>query len=233
MTTRSLRFMVFLPLLLAACSSPQPKREPSFAPVAPADLKPPPQSSGGIYQAGYDMRLFEDHTARRVGDLLTVILAERTQSQKAADNKDSKADKFTFNIPSIFGFAAALFTSDGNDKKVPGAKNISMDATRSFEGKGKLDQSNQLNGAISVTVVEVLPNGYLKIRGEKRVTLNQGDEFIRLSGIVRPVDITPSNTIDSSRIADATFTYTGEGATADANTHGWFSRILSSPWFPF
>jgi flagellar L-ring protein precursor FlgH len=84
-----------------------------------------------------------------------------------------------------------------------------------------------------VTVVELLPNGNLKIRGEKRVTLNQGDEFVRLSGIVRPVDITPSNDIDSSRIADATFMYTGEGSLADAMTKGWVSRALSSPWFPF
>lgn len=222
--TRSLSFIVLVPLLLTACSTPLPKREPSFAPVAPADLRPPPQSSGSIYQAGYDMRLFEDHTSRRVGDILTVTLNERTQSKKAANNEDSKDDNFSMSVPSIFGLGAALL---GKDMKT------SMTSSRDFSGKGKTDQSNQLNGAISVTVIELLPNGNLKIRGEKRVTLNQGDEFIRLSGIVRPVDITPSNIVDSSRIADATFTYTGEGSMADANTHGWVSRVLNSPWFPF
>jgi flagellar L-ring protein precursor FlgH len=109
----------------------------------------------------------------------------------------------------------------------------SMTSNKAFKGKGKTDQSNQLNGSISVTVVELLPNGNLKIRGEKRVTLNQGDEFVRLSGIVRPVDITPANVIDSQKIADATFMYTGEGSLADASTKGWLSRVFNSPWFPF
>lgn len=226
MMPRSLRFFVLLPIFLTACGTPLPKREPSFSPVAPADLRPPAQSSGGIYQAGYDNRLFEDHTARRVGDILTVILNERTASKKNANNEDSKDDTMTMKMPAlgIFGLGAALL---GKDMKAE------MQSSKAFKGTGKTDQSNNLNGQISVTVIELLPNGYLKIRGEKRVTLNQGDEFVRLSGIVRPVDITPANIIDSSRIADATFMYTGEGSMADANTHGWVSRVFNSPWFPF
>ncbi len=226
MMTRHVRFIVLLPLLLSACGAPLPKREPSFSPVAPADLRPPPQSSGSIYQAGYDTRLFEDHTARRVGDILTVVLNERTASKKDANNEDSKDDSLSMSLPalSLWGLGAALL---GQDMKAE------MQSSKSFKGKGKTDQSNNLNGRISVTVVELLPNGYLKIRGEKRVTLNQGDEFVRLSGIVRPVDITPANMIDSSRIADATFMYTGEGALADVTTHNWVSRALNSPWFPF
>jgi len=219
-----LRFFVLLPLFLVACSTPLPKREPSFSPVAPADLRPPPQSTGSIYQSGYDMRLFEDHTARRVGDILTVQLNERTQSNKAANNQDSKDDAVSVSLPSLFGLGALLLGSD---------MSTSMETKKAFKGKGNVGQSNQLNGSISVTVVEVLPNGNLKIRGEKRITLNQGDEFVRLSGIVRPVDITPGNIIDSGKIADATFMYTGEGSLADANTKSWASRIFNSPWFPF
>jgi flagellar L-ring protein precursor FlgH len=225
MTIRHFHFIVLLPIFLTACGAPLPKREPSFAPVAPADLRPPPQSSGGIYQAGYDMRLFEDHTARRVGDILTVQLNERTQSQKGANTQDSKSDNVSIAAPILGLFGLGLLGS--SDMKAE------ISTKNSFTGKGKTDQSNQLNGAISVTVVELLPNGNLKIRGEKRITLNQGDEFVRLSGIVRPVDITPSNVIDSSKIADATFMYTGEGALADVNSKGWGARILNSPWFPF
>ena len=225
MMTRRFRFFVLLPIFLTACGTPLPKREPSFSPVAPADLRPPPQSSGSIYQAGYDMRLFEDHTARRVGDILTVQLNEKTQSQKGANTQDSKSDNVSIAAPILGLFGLGILGS--SDMKAE------ISTKNSFSGKGKTDQSNQLNGAISVTVVELLPNGNLKIRGEKRVTLNQGDEFIRLSGIVRPVDITPSNIIDSSKIADATFMYTGEGALADVSSKGWGSRILNSPWFPF
>ncbi len=224
MIIRTFRFFVLLPIFLTACNTPLPKREPSFAPVAPADLRPPQQSSGGIYQAGYDNRLFEDHTARRVGDVLTVSLNENTQSKKAANSQDSKDDSISVSLPTLFGLGAILL---GSDMKT------SMDSSKSFKGKGNAGQSNNLNGRISVTVVEVLPNGNLKIRGEKRVALNEGDEFVRLSGIVRPVDISPSNIIDSGKIADATFMYTGEGAMADASAKGWVSRALNSPWFPF
>ena len=223
MMTRKLRFIVLMPLLLAACSAPLPKREPSFSPVAPADLRPPAQSSGSIYMAGYDNRLFEDHTARRVGDILTVNLLERTNSIKRAQNRDSKSDTISASLPTLFGLGALLL---GGDMKT------SMLSEKEFEGQGDVLQNNQLTGLISVTVVELLPNGNLKIRGEKRVTLNQGDEFIRLSGIVRPVDIKPTNIIDSEKIADATFMYTGEGSLNDANTHGWLSRAFNSPWFP-
>ena len=225
MMTRSLRFFVFLPILLTACAAPLPKREPAFSPVAPADLRPPPQNSGSIYQAGYDTRLFEDHTARRVGDILTVTLNERTQSNKLSNNQNSKDDNVSIAAP-ILGLLGLGLLGSADMK-------AEINSSKSFKGKGIIDQINQLSGAISVTVVELLPNGNLKIRGEKRVTLNQGDEFVRLSGIVRPVDITPSNIIDSSRIADATFMYTGEGSLADAMKKGWVSRALSSPWFPF
>ncbi|MFI3215455.1 MAG: flagellar basal body L-ring protein FlgH [Methylococcales bacterium] len=223
MMTRKLSLIVIMPLLLAACNTPLPKREPSFSPVAPADLRPPAQSSGGIYMAGYDNRLFEDHTARRVGDILTVNLLERTNSIKRASNRDSKNDTISATMPTLFGLGALLLGGD---------MSTSLSTEKEFEGEGDVLQNNLLSGLISVTVVELLPNGNLKIRGEKRVTLNQGDEFIRLSGIVRPVDIKPTNIIDSEKIADATFMYTGEGSLNDANTHGWLSRVLNSPWFP-
>ncbi len=223
MMTRKLSLIVIMPLLLAACNAPLPKREPSFSPVAPADLRPPAQSSGGIYMAGYDNRLFEDHTARRVGDILTVNLLERTNSIKRASNRDSKNDTISATMPTLFGLGALLLGGD---------MSTSLSTEKEFEGEGDVLQNNLLSGLISVTVVELLPNGNLKIRGEKRVTLNQGDEFIRLSGIVRPVDIKPTNIIDSEKIADATFMYTGEGSLNDANTHGWLSRVLNSPWFP-
>ena len=224
MMTRRFQFWVLLPLFLSACSTPLPKREPSFSPVAPADLRPPPNSTGGIYQAGYDVRLFEDPTARRVGDVLTVNLNEQTNSSQRTKNKDEKKDSVNVTLPAIFGLGSLLL---GGDMKT------GMDSEKKFNGNGDNSQNNLLRGAITVTVIELLPNGNLKIRGEKRIGLNQGDEFVRLSGIVRPADITSGNTIDSQKIADATFMYTGEGATADASSQGWLGRVFNSPWFPF
>jgi flagellar L-ring protein precursor FlgH len=218
MTAHKLGYMAVGALLLLEACTPLPQRDPAFAPVAPADLRAPAQNSGAIYQAGYDMRLFEDHTARRVGDVLTIKLLEQTQAKKKDDLNATKDNSILASAPMIFG--------------VPTSVETELRSSKEFKGDGSANQSNSLSGDISVTVVELLPNGNLKVRGEKRVTLNQGDEYIRLSGIVRPVDIDVSNTISSDKVADATIMYTGNGAMADASKMGWLSRILFSPWFP-
>ena len=211
-------------VLLTACTV-TPPRDPEFAPVQPASLMPPVQNSGSIYQAGYDMRLFEDNKAMRVGDVLTIRFNELTQAKKADDLSAKKDIDLSVAAPTMAGIAMSSLT--GNDATT------SLIANRDFKGQGAADQSNSLIGDISVTVVELLPNGNLRVRGEKRVTLNQGDERIKLAGIVRPVDITAYNTISSDKVADATIMYIGEGAIADASKMGWLARILYSPWFPF
>lgn len=212
-------------LSLSEACTPIPQRDPAFAPVAPADLRPPVQNSGSIYQSGYDMRLFEDHTAKRIGDVLTITLLENTQAKKADDLKTKKDNQMSVSAPTLFGMAASVLSGQNLETKLA--------STKEFTGTGAADQSNSLSGNISVTVVDVLPNGNLSVRGEKRVTLNQGDEFVRLSGIVRPVDINSSNIITSDKVADVTIMYVGEGAMADASKMGWLGRILQSPWFPF
>jgi flagellar L-ring protein precursor FlgH len=226
---RRFAFLAVMLSLLEACT-PIPPRDPAFAPVAPADLRPPVQNSGSIYQSGYDTRLFEDQTAKRIGDVLTITLLERTQARKADDLRTKKDLDVSINAPSMYSLGAQMLsgqTLSGQDI------NASIQANREFDGEGKANQSNSLSGNISVTVIDVLPNGNLSVRGEKRVTLNQGDEFIRLSGIVRPVDINAANIITSDKVADVTIMYVGEGAMADASKMGWVARILNSPWFPF
>ena len=216
--------LILAPLFLAACS-PLPTRDPAFAPVRPAELKPPMQNNGAIYQANYDMRLFEDHTARRVGDVLTITLQEQTKAKKIADLDANKDTSLSLQAPMLFGVSPGTLLGQSLETEVS--------SSHAFKGDGQANQSNSLTGEISVTVIEVLPNGNLLVRGEKRVTLNQGDEFVRLSGIVRPVDIDVSNTVPSTKVADATIMYTGSGALADASKMGWLARFFNSPWFPF
>lgn len=224
MISSKLGFICAVLVMLAACT-PIPPKDPEFAPVAPVNLTPPPQSNGSIYQSGYDMRLFEDNKAMRVGDVLTIRLQEVTRARKADDLSAKKDMDVLITAPWVAGFDTSAIT--GNDLKTE------LAAKRDFNGEGEANQSNSLVGDISVTVVEVLPNGNLRVRGEKRVTLNQGDEYIRLSGIVRTVDIDSSNTISSDKVADATIMYTGSGAMADASKMGWLARIIYSPWWPF
>src|SRR5690606_24331927 len=156
-------------------------------------------------------------------DILTVTLEEKTQSKKSAGSSISKEASVDFNEASILGTALS-------------AKNLSLlsnpEFERDFSGDADADQSNSLQGNITVTVAEVLPNGVLRIRGEKWMTLNQGDEYIRLTGLVRPQDIGIDNTIPSTKIADARIAYSGTGEFASANRQGWLGRFFNSEWWP-
>ena len=211
-------------MVLGGCET-MPKSDPAFAPTRPVEVQQPDYYSGSIYQANNDMRLFEDQIARGVGDLLTIRFDEKTQAKKDADIGVKKDTDITVEAPTLWGVPSATILGKSMETRVR--------ANRKADGEGKANQSNSLTGDISVTVYDVLPNGNLLVRGEKRVTLNQGSEYIRLSGIVRPIDITALNIVLSSKVANATIMYTGDGAVADASKLGWFNRILNHWLFPF
>lgn len=212
--------MVFL---LTGCASLiGPERIAPTLPPAPQSTQ---ASEGSIWNGGNAIALFEDQKARRVGDVLTVLLAERTDASKKASTKTSKESDTDIANPTLFGRPLSY-------KGVPiGA--IGMNSSSEFAGSGDSSQSNKLEGSISVTVAAVLANGNLVVRGEKNIELNQGAERVALEGIVRPADISPANTISSDRVADARITYNGSGALADSNASGWLARFFSSPWMPF
>jgi len=221
-------------LSLAACQS-LPERDPAYAAVRPVALPPAQNNNGSIYQAGYDVRLFEDSRARRVGDLLTINLTETTRASKQSATELSKTNETNVTNPTILG-STPQFNTPG---VLPLASNrnnnlgFGLSSSNEFSGDSASSQSNSLSGSITVTVAEVLPNGYLVVRGEKVTSLNQGHEYVRLSGIIRPVDIRPDNTILSTQVADAQITYTGSGSTADTNKIGWLARFFISSLFPF
>ncbi|MDK2779482.1 MAG: flagellar basal body L-ring protein FlgH [Pseudomonadota bacterium] len=216
-------------LLLSACSSVQMEKEiypddPDYAPVSTQSLQPPPVATGSLFQARYSMGLYTDQQARRTGDIITVIFDEQYQSSKSAETTADKSSANSVEVGSMMGM-------------VPGWKNIGFgvdtSADRQFSGKGEADRSNSLSGQISVSVAEVLPNGILKIRGEKWLTLSEGDEYIRITGLIRPQDISPENTVSSSKVADARISFGGRGAMNNSTKQGWFDRIITSPLWPF
>jgi flagellar L-ring protein precursor FlgH len=209
----------------AAILNPPPRRDPAYAPARPEDMTAPLTNVGAIFQPGYDIRLFEDAKARRVGDTLNIRLVERTDAGKDADTKTNRSARTTIEAPVLMGQQAAQLL--GYNLK------SSLESTNTFNGQGESNQSNKLQGSITVTVVEVLPNGNLRVQGEKRMGLNQGNEYVKLSGVVRPVDIDTTNSVDSTRVADATMIYNGEGVVADANRMGWLQRLFTSVLFPF
>jgi flagellar L-ring protein FlgH len=184
-----------------------------------------PPSNGAIYQVGRDVDLFENPIARHVGDVVTIVLNEATNAQKSATTKTQKSTNNTLPGMSLFGSPVTIHGAS----VLSGTVN---DASK-FDGEGNSAQSNSLTGYITTTVGRVLPNGNLYIKGEKKIWINQGQENVVLSGVIRPVDLAPDNTISSSRVANARITYGGKGAINDANAAGWLSRFFNSPWTPF
>ena len=220
--------------LTAGCQTAA-KRNPEFAAVRPALPPVEPQSNGSIYKPGYDVRLFEDLKARRVGDILTVKLAEATDASKSADTEIDRENITSVSNPRVFG-ASPNFDVPGFLPIDPTDNlnfDTSLESNSEFDGAGSASQKNALTGNLTVTVVEVLPNGNLIVRGEKRVTINNGPEYIQLSGIVRPVDILADNSVISTQIADATINYIGEGAIAESSFKGWLARFFTGPIFPY
>jgi flagellar L-ring protein precursor FlgH len=225
---RRLASVMLAAAVLTGCNS-APTRDPAYAPVRPVLVPSAPMGDGAIYHAGYSMNWFEDLRAKQVGDILTVKLSESTDASKSASTSSAKTNESSISNPTIFGLQPKF--------EIPGlgagGLNSSLASDHAFEGDSSSSQNNTLSGDITVTVIEVLANGNLIIRGEKRIGINQGNEYIRLSGIVRPFDISAENTVESNKIADPTIVYAGEGALADANAIGWLARFFISAIMPF
>ncbi|KSN51380.1 flagellar basal body L-ring protein FlgH [Pseudomonas aeruginosa] len=216
---------------LGGCVNPPPKpNDPYYAPVLPRTPLPAAQNNGAIYQAGFEQNLYDDRKAFRVGGIITITLNEKTQASKKANSDIQKDSKTKMGLTSLFG--SGMTTNNpigGGDLSLSAEYGGSRDA----KGDSQAGQSNSLTGSITVTVAEVLPNGILSVRGEKWMTLNTGNELVRIAGLVRADDIATDNTVSSTRVADARITYSGTGAFADASQPGWLDRFFLSPLWPF
>ena len=193
-------------------------------PIQPIVAAQAPATAGSIYRAGPGLNLYADRRARDVGDLLTINLVENTAAQTSATTSVDKSSEITMAAPNIAG---APLTYNGRD-----LLSASVNGERGFSGNGQSAQSNRLQGSVTVTVIQRLPNGNLVVQGQKNMRLNQGDELVQIQGIVRPADIGTDNSIPSSRVADARIAYGGRGAIAQSNSMGWLGRFFNSPVFP-
>ena len=216
-------------LFLSGCVSTQNsdivQDDPYYAPMYPEPSMEPVVATGSLFNTNVSNDLYADRKALRTGDIITVNLQESTQATKAAKTETDKQSDAS--LDPVIGLGG-LPVNIGGDSIQFG---IGSDA--SFTGDSRTNQSNSLFGNISVNVMRVLPNGNLVIRGEKWLTLNTGEEFIRLEGLVRPQDVSSDNTVESNRIANARIQYSGKGQTQEAQSAGWLTRFFSSSIFPF
>lgn len=200
---------------------------PPTAVHQPMTARPEPRAvlaapNGAIYQAANARPLFEDRRARFVGDTLTINIVEKTQASKKSSSSADKSQAVDVSVPTIAG--------------LPGksAQGITLDAKTSnqFSGKGDSAANNDFTGIITATVIDVLPNGNLLVSGEKLLGVNQGEEFIRFSGVVNPNNITGANTVSSSQVADARIEYKANGYIDSAQVMGWLGRFFLT-FLPF
>ena len=198
-------------LLLTAGKVPKPDYR---ATVASAAVIAP--ANGAIFQAasGY-APLTSGMRASMVGDVLTITLVERTAATKSTSQTTDRGGSIGLTPPTT-GLLSLFSPSD-----------IGASGSNAFKGQGQTAQSNALSGEISVTIAAVYPNGTMRVRGQKLVTLNRGDEVVQVSGLIREADIGSDNRVLSTRIADARITYTGKGEMARASQQGWLQRFFS------
>lgn len=219
-------------LVLGGCAiSPSRKADADIVTVRPVAHGQHVPKDGSIYHDTTSMSLFEDVRAKRVGDILTVVLAEQTDAKKEATTSTSKDTTADLGNPTVLG-SPLSFNSPGFMPKRTLNLDTSVDSSQKFDGSGDSSQSNSLTGNVTVTVVEVLANGNLVVRGEKTVRINQGDEYLKVSGVVRPQDVSSDNSVLSTQLADAHIAYSGSGFVADSNSMGWFARFVNA-WWPF
>ena len=188
---------------------------------------------GSIYDEKSLGFFASDRRAKNVGDILTVTLNESLSASKSTTNTTSKADTFGVTLPPLFSNGAAagsvankLDNQFGIGNGTLNSADLTAGANQSFAGAGTAAQTNTLTGSMTVTIIKEFPNGNLEIKGQKKLVLNDGSEYLRLSGIIRPEDISASNTIASSNIADARITYTNAGVYGDSTQPGWLSKIF-------
>ena len=187
-----------------------------FKPLAltSSEMQDVKASNGAIYSTSSPGLFSSDKRAHQVGDILTVQLSETFSSTKSITSQTAKEDAIGAEVGPT-GFLRNFAGIGGNVSK-----------SNSFKGSGSASQSNSLTGFISATVVKVYPNGNLEIKGQKRLRLTDGSEYIRLSGIVRPQDISASNTVSSNLIAEAQIEYVGSGTLSNEARPGWGSRLF-------
>jgi flagellar L-ring protein precursor FlgH len=211
--------LIFAALLLAACSTTPPTTVHQPMSARPLPVTAPAVANGAIYQAKNSSRtLFEDFRARNVGDTIIVNLNEQTAASKNSNSATEKQGSLAFGLPTVAGVGGKALGLQG--------VGIAANSDNKFGATGAANNNNNFTGTITVTVVEVYPNGNLLVSGEKQIGINQGSEFIRFSGVVSPAFIAAGNQITSTQVADARIEYRGAGYMDDAQKPGFMQRMF-------
>lgn len=219
MTARATRLLLIMAVaVLAGCTSVPPTNVHQPMTARPAPRPELANNGGGIFNPAVGRSLFEDRRARYVGDTLTITIVENTSASTNSSSSANRSSSISASVPTVIGLPGKSFQG----------MTLAAESENDFAGKGASAAKNVFTGTITVTVIEVLENGNLLVSGEKQVAIGHGQEYIRLSGVVNPTFVSATNTIDSSRIADARVEYKESGYISEAQVMGWLARFFLS-----
>ncbi|MDI6747295.1 MAG: flagellar basal body L-ring protein FlgH [Rhodocyclaceae bacterium] len=222
MKSLTILLAIMASLLVGCVTTP-----PATAVHQPMTIRPEPRTAlgpanGSIYNVASARPLFEDRRARYIGDTITINIAEKTAAAKKSDTKADRSYDASLGVPAIAGLPFKTFQG----------ATLGANSSTAFEGKGENASSNNFTGTLTVTVIDVYPNGNLLVSGEKQIGLKEGEEFVRFSGVINPNTITASNTVQSVQVADARIEYKANGFIDSAQVMGWLGRFFLT-FMPF
>ncbi len=227
---------VCLAAALGGCLGNSTAGRPAALPPIPERLAlpapppvPEPPAEGTILRLDR-ADLYQDHRARRVGDILLVKIVETASGSKKASTKSKRESKLSGGIASLFGFETWLKNHNANF--TPSTSSLNTSFKNEFDGSGETKSDSTVTATLSARVVDLTPQGNLVIRGVREIRLNNETQHIILSGLVRPEDVAPDNSVLSTHIADARIEYAGTGTVSDRQRPGWLARGLDLIW-PF
>ncbi|MDR2188309.1 MAG: flagellar basal body L-ring protein FlgH [Azonexus sp.] len=210
------RFLLLVLVAAAGCTSVPPTNVQQPMTMRPPVRNDAPIANGAIWQPGMSRPLFEDRRARYIGDTITVRITENTNATKNANSAVAKSGSIAASVNALTG--------------VPGkglsGLNVDASSENTFSGSGSAAANNVFTGNITVTVIDVLPNGNLLVSGEKQVAIGQEQEYVRISGVINPAFIDTQNTVPSSSVADARIEYKSSGQSSEAQVMGWLARFF-------
>jgi len=216
-------FSLVLALVVSGCAMvpPEPVVTGPLTAMPPPPMPPGPEPNGAIYQptAYGNFPLFEDRRPRNVGDIVTVVIQERTNAAKNVQTSTDRNSSASMNMG-----LQPDFLPDGLGSR----QNFGVEGSNVAQGRGSSRADNMFSGTLTTTVVGVLPNGNLQIAGDKQLAINRGSEYIRFSGVVDPRSVTGSNTVLSTQVADARIEFRSRGVMDEVQTMGWLQRFFLS-----
>lgn len=225
-----MKYLVLILLLLTSCAKSQDHIVTIPEPLEEIQTDAAKSNSDGSLWPGEQHSLYADHKARTTGDIVTVTISEKASASKEASTDSNRNSSLSASIPNFLGIENSDMMAQ--NPNIDLATLLKADFANSYKGAGKTVRKEDLVASLTTQVIQVYPNGNLKIRGGKEVRVNDETQVIYLTGIVRPVDIMANNTIDSKNVLNARISYTGKGAVSDKQSPGWMTRVIDNVW-PF